>query len=407
METSTFLQDATKDKTLIISDRRYLHTHPGTGFEITDTKEYVAQKLQEMGIEPVPCGKAGLIGLIGGKIPGRVFLLRADMDGLPIREEADVDFASSNGNMHACGHDFHTAMLLEAARLLKQRENQIPGTVKLMFQPAEEILQGSADMMENGVLENPTVDAGLMIHLLVNMPFKTGTAIVTSGGVSAPAADYFTITVHGKGCHGAMPDMGIDPITAAAHIILGLQEILARELSLSDNAVLTIGSIHAGNAGNAIPDTAILSGTLRAYDDSTRNYLKTSMSRIVEHIAAAFQANAAVTFGNGCPTLLNDPDMSECTLRYIRELTGPENAFSTEELARLSSDKTSRNTGSEDFSYISHAIPTIMIALAAGEPQKGYNMPLHHPRVQFDEEALPIGAAIYAHTAIRWLEEHP
>lgn len=407
MEGTSLLQKALQDKETILSDRRYLHSHPGVGFDLQDTKTYVAQKLKEIGIEPIPCGKAGLIGLIGGKHPGKVFLLRADMDALPIEEEADVEFISTNGKMHACGHDTHTAMLLHAARLLKKREDEIPGTVKLMFQPAEELLEGAADMIDAGVLDNPKVDAGLMIHVLVNMPFEAGTAIVSSGGVSAPAADYFTIDIQGEGCHGSMPNLGVDPITVAAHIILALQEIHARELSPADDAVLTIGSIQAGDAGNAIPDTAKLNGTLRAYAEEVRDLLKTRMVEIAAHTARAFHATATVTFGSGCPTLLNDADLSECTLRYIRELAGPDKAYSTAELAALSEGgKVAKNVGSEDFAYISHRIPTIMLALAAGHSDKGFTFPLHHPKVQFDENALPVGAAIYAYVAQRWLEEH-
>lgn len=407
MEGISLLQKALQEKPTILSDRRYLHTHPGVGFDLQDTQDYVSRKLKEIGIEPIPCGKAGLIGLIGGINPGKVFLLRADMDALPITEEADVDFAATDGKMHACGHDTHTAMLLEAARLLKAQESKLQGTVKLMFQPAEEILEGAADMIQSGVLDNPKVDAGLMIHVLVNMPFEAGTAIVASGGVSAPAADYFTIDIQGEGCHGSMPNLGVDPITVAAHIILALQEIHARELSPADDAVLTIGSIQAGDAGNAIPDTAKLSGTLRAYDEEVRNHLKRRMQEIAAHTAQAFHATATVSFGSGCPTLINDDELSDCTLRYIRELTGTDKAYSTEELASLAGGgKVAKNVGSEDFAYVSHKIPTIMLALAAGNSDKGYTYPLHHPQVKFDEDALPVGATIYAYVAMRWLEEH-
>lgn len=406
MEGTSLLHKALQDSTMIISDRRYLHTHPGVGFDLKDTRDYVARKLKEIEIEPIPCGKTGLVALIGGKNPGKVFLLRADMDALPIHEEADVDFAADY-NMHACGHDMHTAMLLEAARLLKEQEEQLQGTVKLMFQPAEELLEGAADMLEANVLSDPHVDAGLMIHVLVNMPFEPGTAIVASGGVSAPAADYFTIHIQGEGCHGSMPNLGVDPITVAAHIILALQEIHARELSPAEDAVLTIGSIQAGDAGNAIPDTAELNGTLRAYDEEVRTRLKTRTSEIADLTARAFHAQAHVTFGSGCPTLVNDPDLSSCVLRYIRELTGPDKSYSTEELAaQAHGSKVSKNVGSEDFAYVSHKLPTVMLALAAGQPDKGFRFPLHHPQVKFDEEALPVGAAIYAYVALRWLEEH-
>ena len=360
-----------------------------------------------MGYEPIECGKAGLIALAGGKKPGKVFLVRADMDALPMKEEADVDFASENGKMHACGHDMHTTMLLGAAKLLKEHENEIEGTVKLMFQPAEEIFEGSHDMIENGLLKNPDVDAAMMIHVMAGVPIPTGTIIVSDGGVSAPAADYFTIQIQGKGCHGSMPNNGIDPITAAAHIITGLQEIHARELSIFDEAVLTIGTIHAGNAANVIPDTAELSGTIRTYDEEVRAFLKQRITEIATGIASSFRATAQVTFGSGCPTLKNDNDLSDCSLQYVRELLGSSKAFSVGQLNAMSGGgKTSKSTGSEDFAYVSQEVPSIMFAYAAGQPDQGYCYPQHHPKVKFNEEVLANGSAVYAYTAMRWLEDH-
>ncbi|MGN1201751.1 MAG: M20 family metallopeptidase, partial [Eubacterium sp.] len=228
----------------VLGERRKLHQNPETGFDISNTLSFVKSELIGMGIEPIDCGRAGIVALVGGKKKGKVFLLRADMDALPIEEKSDVEFASQNGNMHACGHDMHTSMLLGAARLLKAHEDEIEGTVKLMFQPAEEIFEGSNDMIESGLLENPKVDAALMIHVMAGIPFEPGTVIVSAPGVSAPAADYFEITVQGKGCHGSMPNTGVDSITAAAHIIINLQEIHARELALNERAVLTVGTIN-------------------------------------------------------------------------------------------------------------------------------------------------------------------
>jgi hippurate hydrolase len=187
------LSEAEEIKEQIIADRRYLHQHPGTGFDISETRSYVKKRLTEMGYDPTECGRAGLVVKVGGKNPGKVFLVRADMDGLPIREEADVEFPSGNGCMHACGHDMHTSMLLGAAKLLKQHEDEIDGTIKLMFEPAEEIFEGAHDMIEAGVLKNPDVDAALMIHVMAGMPFEPGTVVVSSPGVSAPAADYFNL----------------------------------------------------------------------------------------------------------------------------------------------------------------------------------------------------------------------
>ena len=391
----------------LIRDRRYLHAHPGTGFDIADAINYVKKELTAIGCSPQKCGKAGLTVQIGGKKPGKVFLLRADMDALPIQEEADVDFASKNGKMHACGHDMHTAMLLGAARLLKAHEDEICGTVKLMFQPAEEIFEGSKDMIDAGVLKNPDVDAALMIHVMAGLPMPTGTAIVCDGGVSAPAADYFTIRIQGKGCHGSMPNNGVDPITTAAHIITALQEIHARELALSDEAVLTIGTIHGGSAANAIPDSVELGGTIRTYDEEVRSYLKTRMTEIAQGIAVSFRATAEISFGSGCPTLTNAADLSADTVTYLKELLGSAKAFTAGQLNAMSGEnKPPKTAGSEDFAYVSHEVPSIMLALAAGTPDTGYCYPQHHPKVKFDEDALTDGCAIYAYTAMRWLSEH-
>lgn len=406
MTAEEILQEVLQDKEKMITDRRFLHTHPETGFDLNETKTYVRQKLEEMGYAPAACGKAGLIAIAGGKKPGKVFLIRGDMDALPIREEAEIDFPSENGKMHACGHDMHTTMLLEAARILKEHEEELEGTVKLMFQPAEEIFEGSKNMIDAGLLKNPDVDAGLMIHVMAGMPFPNGTAVVCDSGVSAPAADYFTIKIQGKGCHGSMPNNGVDPINVAAHVVIALQEIHARELSLIDEAVLTIGTIHAGNAGNAIPDTAELTGTIRTYDEEVRDQIKTRMTEIVSHVAAAFRAEAAVEFGSGCPTLVNDAELSVCTVKYIQELNGPGMAFTAGQLAAMSGGVASKSSGSEDFAYVSHEIPTIMLAMAAGNPENGCCYPQHHPKVKFDEDALPYGASIYAYVAMRWLQEH-
>lgn len=401
------LKEAESYKDLLVEDRRYLHTHPGTGFDIKDTVDYVRKQLEEMGYQPTNCGKAGLVALAGGKKPGKVFLIRGDMDALPMKEEAEVDFPSTNGNMHACGHDMHTAMMLGAARLLKAHEDEIEGTVKLMFQPAEEIFEGSHDMIEAGVLKNPDVDAALMIHVMAGLPVPAGTVISCDGGVSAPAADYFDIKVQGKGCHGSMPNNGVDPITAAAHIITGLQEIQARELPLTDGAVLTIGTIQAGNASNVIPDTAYMGGTIRTYDEDTRAFLKERMTAMAEGIASSFRASATVSFGSGCPTLKNDMELAECTPRYVKELLGPAKAFTAGQLNAMSGPgKAQKSTGSEDFAYVSQEVPSIMFALAAGHPEDGYCYPQHHPKAKFDESVLPSGSAVYAYTALRWLEEH-
>ncbi len=401
------LTEAQNMQEKIVENRRYLHTHPEIGFDLTETVAYVKKELTDMGYEPKACGKAGLVVLAGGKKPGKVFLIRGDMDALPIKEEAEVDFPSTNGRMHACGHDMHTSMLLGAARLLKAHENEIKGTIKLMFQPAEEIFEGSKDMIEAGVLKKPDVDGALMIHVMAGMPFTPGTVIVSAPGVSAPAADYFEIKVQGKGCHGSMPNTGVDPLTAAAHIVIALQEISARELAMSDMAVLTIGTMHAGTAANVIPDSVVMGGSLRTFDEETRSFMKQRMTEIAEGIAKSFRADATVTFGSGCPTLVNDRELSDSMEIYLKELLGEDNTFSVRDLnAKRGISKASKTAGSEDFAYVSQEVPSIMLALAAGQPEKGYRYPQHHPMVKFDESVLAVGSAVYTYTAMRWLEEH-
>lgn len=406
MTSEQLLQEAAQLKETLVSNRRYLHSHPGAGFDLNETHDFVKKALTDMGYEPAECGKAGLVALAGGKRSGKVFLLRADMDALPIKEEAEVDFSSSNGCMHACGHDMHTAMLLGAAKLLKMHENEIQGTVKLMFQPAEEIFEGSHDMIEAGLLKNPDVDAALMIHVTAGMPFEPGTVIVSTSGVSSPAADYFEIRVQGMGCHGSMPNTGVDPLNAAAHILIGLQELNSRELALDDRAVLTVGTLHAGTASNVIPDVAVMGGSIRTFDEEVRSFIKERMVQLAEGIAKAFRAEAKVVFGSGCPTLVNDPALVSCAERYAKELLGEGKAFSVTELNAMSTGKKSPKTaGSEDFAYVSQEVPSVMLALAAGQPEKGYIYPQHHPMVRFDEDALVSGCASYAYMAMRWLEE--
>lgn len=385
----------------ILAHRRWLHAHAETGFDLTETKPYVKNALEEMGYTVTGCGKAGLIATVGHG--GPVFLLRADMDALPITEESDVDFPCPNGRMHACGHDMHTAMLLGAAKLLKDHEGELSGTVKLMFQPAEETFEGGKDMIENGVLKDPDVDAAVMIHVTAGLPVPAGTVIVSAPGVTAPAADYFSIRVQGKGCHGSAPQNGVDSLTAAAHILIALQEIQARELAATEEAVLTIGTFHGGTAENVIADSAVLGGTIRTYDETTRAYLKERMTQIAAAIATAFRATAEVSFGTGCPTLVNDKALCGQVAGYLKELLGPYGAL---EAAALSPDgKPSRGGGSEDFAYVTQEVPALMLAMAAGEPSKGYQYPQHHPKVKFDESVLPIGAAVFAYTAMRYLEE--
>ena len=401
MTAETFLNDAKEIENEITENRRFLHSHAETGFELTETVAFVKEKLQEIGCECTDCGKGGVVALIGKGESDSVFLLRADMDALPIKEKSDLGFSCDTGNMHACGHDMHTAMLLGAAKILKKHESEIKGTVKLMFQPAEETLSGARNMIENGVLKNPDVNGAMMIHVLAGFPIKSGTVIIPNAGVGAPAADYFTINIQGKGCHGSTPHLGIDSLSVAAHILLGLQEISARELGVADEALLTIGSLHGGTAGNVIADTAVMQGTLRAFDDKIRDKIKKRLTEISESIGNAYHAKITVTFGSGCPTLINDEGLVKEVEKNNKELLGAELVVN----ASTFGDENTHRGGSEDFSYVSKEVPTIMLGMAAGEPEKGFQYHQHHPKVTFDEEVLKIGSAVMAYNAYKWLEK--
>lgn len=377
--------------------RRDIHKYPGIGFDNLKTIEYIEHELLLLGITPVRLGRCGLIASVGkGENIDRSFLLRADTDGLFVTEETGLPFASDVGRFHGCGHDMHAAMLLGAAKILKSLEGDICGKVHFMFQSAEETLEGAKDMLSAGLMEKTTPCGAMMIHVMTGVPIKCGTVIVPAPGVGAPAADFFEINVRGKGCHGSTPSQGADPIYASASIVTALSEIASRELAMSDGAALTIGCLRAGESANVIPDTAIMKGTLRCFDEETREYIKTRLCEISGGIAKTFRASASVTFTSGCPTLINDKALCSRELSYAKELFSNSGVVSAESFGK---DKI-RTSGSEDFAYISHEVPSVMIALAAGEPACGYEFPLHHPKADFNETALPYGCAALAYTAI-------
>lgn len=381
--------------------RRYLHAHAEVGFGLDETKAFVAESLRESGYEPRLLGKA-VVASVGKRTGSGAFLLRADMDALPMRERSGEKFACKTGNMHACGHDLHAAMLLGSVKLLKRRENALRGEVRLLFQPAEEILQGASAAIKAGALDG--VKGALTLHVTLATPLKSGTLVVPPAGVSAPAADYFRIIVKGKSCHGSAPQNGVDALVAAAHILLALQEIPARELSVHTPATLTVGTLQGGSAGNAIADKAELCGTLRAFDEQTRARIKTRLSEIASRVARAFRATARIVFEGGCPSLWNDEGVLAFAEKNARALLGEEYVLSVE---KMGGETAKRSGGSEDFAYISRRVPSAMLALSAGSDDEGYVYPLHHPKARFNEAVLPLGAALLAANALRWHENMP
>ena len=383
--------------------RRTIHRNPEIGFDLPKTRALVKQALTEMGYRPQDCGKAGILALAGGKRPGKTILLRGDMDALPIFEESGEVFASEvPGRMHGCGHDMHTAMMLGAARLLKAHEDELEGTVKLEFQPAEEIFQGSPDMLAHGLLEAPHVDAAVMFHVLGGMPLPLGEVLVPGGGITMASCEQYHIVVHGKGGHGSMPENCIDPITAAAHIHIALQEINARELSQNDFGVLTTGRFAAGAASNVIPDTAEMWGTIRTTDPENKSgaLIKQRMTEIAQGVAAAFRCTAEVTFSDFCPCMVVDETLSKDAFGYLSEMLGQ----GVMDMTSLTGGKP--GGGSEDFAFVSHKVPTVSLFLACGGPAQGCRYSQHHPKVRFDDSVLYKGSAAYGYVAMRWLAEH-
>ena len=401
MVAQDLLQEAKQLQPELLQCRRTIHRHPETGFDLQETKALVKRHLTEMGYTPQECGKCGLVALAGGKKKGRTILIRADMDALPIEEEAEVEYRSETpGRMHGCGHDMHTAMLLGAARLLKAHEDELEGTVKLMFQPAEELFQGADDMIGAGVLENPHVDAAVMIHVVPGLPLPSGIVLVPGAGTGMASCQQYRIVVKGKGGHGAMPHVSVDPITAAAHIHLALQEISSRELGPDEFGVFTTGMFRAGDASNIIPDTAEMRGTIRTADLAVNEKIKTRIREIAQGVGGAMRTEVTVDFFDFCPPMLADGALSECGLGYMKELLG-DGAMS---MAALGGPKV--GGGSEDFAFVSCKVPTVGMFLSAGSPEEGYAYSQHHPKVTFDDSILYRGSAAYAYFAARWLEEH-
>ena len=383
------LEEAIAMKETTARHRQYLHLHPEIGFALPDTTAYVHDTLTSLGYTPTPCGKSGIIANIG-RAPSPTVLLRADMDALETK---------SGEAKHLCGHDMHTAMLLSAAELLKRHEASLHGSVRLMFQPAEESLEGARDMLKDDRLLSG-VDAAVMLHVLSGVPLKTGTVILPPPGPTTPAVSTFAVKLRGKGCHGAFPEAGIDPLLAGAHVLLALESLITRESPTGDNAVLTIGHFSAGAAPNAIPDTAVLEGTVRAIDSAAVERLHDRIRTISEGIATAMRASAEIKLSEICPPLTNDPSLLSAVKAYLRELLPEEYCIDAEALNKGKKG----SSGSEDFAYLSPHVPTLMLTLVAGKEQNGVLYPQHHPLVAFDDEALPIGAAIYAYSALRLTE---
>ena len=348
-----YYEEALMRRDETIANRRYLHTHAEVGLELPETRAFVMKKLWEYGLKPEPCGH-GVMATVGKG--GKCILLRADMDALPMAEESGLDFACPTGKAaHTCGHDMHTAMLLTAAALLKESEEKLKGTVKLMFQPAEETLVGAKDMIEHGILEH--VDAALACHVAAGK-LPVGSFLYNDTGTMMFSVDGFRITVRGKGAHGAYPHHAIDPIHIAVHVYLALEALIAREADPAKACILTVGNFLAGTAGNIIPEQAVLQGSIRTNDPESRTLLVCRMKEIAERTAAVYGGTAEVEMTSEVPPLICNPELTKEMVGYVNEMHIPD--------AKPYPDISA--SASEDFAFVAERIPSTFLYLSAGFP---------------------------------------
>lgn len=376
----------------IISYRRNIHSNAEIGMNLPSTTEFVMKTLKSFGYEPKQIIDSGVVATIGnGK--GPCILLRADMDALPMTEESGLSFCSKNpGSAHTCGHDLHAAMLLGAAKMLKEKEENINGTIKLMFQPGEETFQGAKAMIEAGVLENPHVDRALSFHVGAGKA-PVGVCAYNDKGASLFSSTGFKIDIKGKGSHGATPHESIDSLNIAVHIYLALQELIARETNPSTPALLTVGQLSGGSASNIIPETTMMQGTMRTVSKETDEYLKNRIVEVAKGVASTFRGEATVSWLPSVPPLIGNPEFTREMLGYMKELDIP--GFMPV------GDTTA--SASEDFAIVLSHVPGAYMFLSAGfTDRESYSG--HNPKVLFNEDVLPEGAAFFAQCATRYLE---
>ena len=385
----TLWEEIKGQETEIIRVRRDLHQIPELGIDLPQTVAFITGKLAEMNIPYEVYEDCSCVTATIGQ-GGKCILLRGDMDALPVLEESGLEFASTTGLSHACGHDFHAASLLGAAKILKDHEAELPGTVKLIFQSGEEVFKGAAAAVRNGVMENPKVDAAFATHVFASMPLNT----VAYGKYPMASVYGFKIRIQGKGTHGSSPETGIDPLTVGANILLALQEIIAREIPAAEEAALTIGHFEGGQAANVIPDSAILEGTLRAFKPEVKAYIMPRITEIAESIAKTYRASVTVEELSNCPAVAIDDGMMELTLNAVSELGNGMNAVNM-----------LHAMGSEDFAVYSELAPSMIVALGAGVPDKSKWVGQHNPKILFDEKILENEVALYVKVALDFLSK--
>ena len=382
-----------RELTAFLEDIFYdLHRNPELGKQERQSVERITAELKQLGVEVVPMADTGVMGVIRGGQEGPTVGFRADIDALPIQEETGLPYASRNpGVMHACGHDFHTAALLGAAKMLMARRAELKGNVKLFFQPDEEGDGGAARMIAAGCMGNPSVDAVFACHIESDIP--TGTVSVRSGPICA-ASNPFAITLRGVGTHGAKPHQGTDVIVAGSQIVTALQTISSRRTSPTEPVVVTIGSFHAGTAGNILPEEAKITGIMRTMGGEARQRVKDDFRAIVSGIAAAMGVEVQIDIFESYPGCRNDGAMTALLRKSAGAIMGEENVF---ELAEPS-------MGTDDFGYFSDAAPGCYYYIGVGNREKGFVYPNHNPRFAADPAALPYAAALHVQVVLDYLK---
>ena len=384
------VKDITKKyKDYIIEKRRYFHMNPEPSFNEYNTSKVVQEELKKLEIPFEIFAKTGIIATIKGKNPGKAVLLRADMDALEVCEKNNVSYKSQKeGLMHACGHDGHIAMLLGAAHVLNEIKNDISGEIKLFFQPAEEIAKGAKAVIEESKITD-SIDAAFAIHLWQGIPVGK---ISLESGARMAAADLFSIKVKGKSGHGSMPHETIDAVVVASAIVMNLQHLVSRNTNPLDTLVVTVGKLTAGTRHNIIAGEALLEGTIRSFSDEVWKKVPEQIERVVKNTAAAYDAEAEIDLVRATPPLVNNQDISNILKISAEKLYGEEVVTKYE-----------KTPGGEDFAYFTQVVPGALAFVGIRNDEKGINSPHHNETFDMDEEALEMGANLYAQFAIDFL----
>ncbi|MBR0043431.1 MAG: amidohydrolase [Synergistaceae bacterium] len=370
----------------LVGIRRNLHQIPELSTELPKTQAAVCAELYKLGIEyKKNNADSGIIGIIKGGKPGKTILLRADMDALHITEQTGLPFASTNGCMHACGHDAHTAMLLGALKVINKNKDKLNGNVKFVFQTGEETCKGARIAIKEGVLDGVDAVFGMHIGSILDPKIPSGTFIVIPGCCMA-SYDRFILKVKGTGCHGSTPEKGVDPVTIASHIVISLQEVIAREIAAPSPAVITIGKIGGGFAYNVIPNEVEIEGTTRAFDDGVRQFMAKRIGEISSSVAATFRGSCDYEMDWGAPPVINDAEMAKLAGNAAIRVLGAEN---------VQTSRPSPNMAGEDFAYYLAERPGAFMFLSSSDPAKHTDVPHHNPKFDVDEDVLYQGSAVF------------